>query len=113
MNKRLVIVTLTDANTDSEDVVNDDSIDRLHKPTIVHTLGWVMRDDDVGITVCTEYYDHAFRGRTIIPRVCINSVTDYKLSKPPKPRKPKSKPNGDVRAGTRTDISPGGKEPSE
>lgn len=90
MNKRLVLVNWTDANTGSEDVVTKDNIDSLHKPTIVHTLGWAMKEDDVGITVCTEYYDEAFRGRTFIPRICINSVTDHRLTKPPKPRKPKS-----------------------
>lgn len=79
-----------DANTGNDDAVTDDTIDNYHKPTIVNTLGWIMKDDEAGITLVNEYYDQTFRGRTFIPRICVVTVTDFKLTKPPKDRAKKA-----------------------
>ena len=82
VGKRLVLVEWLDANTGSEDAVDEDTVDSYHKPTSVHTLGWVLRDNEKGMTLVTEYYDSTYRGRTFIPRICIKAVTEYKLTKP-------------------------------
>lgn len=76
----LVLVTWTDAWTDN-DAVDLESVHAVHKPTIVHTLGWVLKDDDVGISLVTEFYLSSYRGRTFIPRCNIQSVTQYSLTR--------------------------------
>lgn len=78
---QLVLVEWLDANTDN-DAVTLDNVNAYHKAWTVHTLGWCMREDEEGITLVTEYYDDAFRGRTFIPRAMIKSVTPYVLSRP-------------------------------
>ncbi len=83
MNKLpLVLVTWNDANTGNEDVVTPENVEAYHKPTIVYTLGWLLRDDAKGITLVNEYYDEFYRGRTFIYRPMIISVTQFNLSKP-------------------------------
>jgi hypothetical protein len=77
----LVMVVWDDANT-GEDSIDKDTVAGYHRPTVVHTLGWVMRDDDIGITLVNEFYEESYRGRTFIPRGMIKSVTPYNLSRP-------------------------------
>lgn len=95
-NPLLVMVEWDDANTGNEDTVTPDTLDALHKPIIIHTLGWVMREDEIGITLCNEWYHGAYRGRTFVPRGMIRSITPYTLTKQrtPRPsnRPPKSTP---------------------
>lgn len=81
----LVLVEWDDAHT-GEEAIDRDTVTSYHKPTIISTLGWVLIDDEVGITLVNEYYDSSYRGRTFIPRGMVRSVTPYKLSKP-RPRK--------------------------
>jgi hypothetical protein len=78
----LVLVTWNDANVGGDDVVTEDNVKNFHKPTIIHTLGWLVRSDDVGLTVVNEYYDDAFRGRTFVPAGMVIDVQVYKLAKP-------------------------------
>lgn len=83
MNKLpLVLVTWNDANTGNEDVVTPENVEAYHKPTVVYTLGWLLRDDVKGVTIVNEYYDEFYRGRTFIYRPMIISVTPFNLSKP-------------------------------
>jgi hypothetical protein len=87
VDKPLVQVQWWDANTGTDDVVDEDNLAGYHKPTLVTTIGWLMRQDDVGITLCNEHYDKSFRGRTFIPAAMVlpNGVQPYKS--PPHPRK--------------------------
>jgi len=82
----LVIVAWNDANTGNEDVVTLETVDSYHKPTVIHTIGWLLKGDDNGVTLVNEYYDGYFRGRTFIPGGMVISITPYNLSKPRKPR---------------------------
>lgn len=66
----LVLVVWDDASFDHEPVT-EESVDGVHHPTIVSTLGWVLRDNERGMTVVTEFYDGSYRGRTFIPRAMI------------------------------------------
>lgn len=81
-----VTVVWNDADT-GEEAVDEQNIDSYHKPTVVTTVGWALRHDTVGITICTEYYGSSYRGRTFIPGVCLISVTPTTLSK----RRPRPK----------------------
>lgn len=90
-NAPLVLVVWKDANTGNDDVVTKDNVDQFHKPTIVSTLGWLLKNDDEGITLVNEFYEDCFRGRTFIFKPMIVSVTPFNLVKPRK-AKPKSPP---------------------
>jgi len=81
-NLPLVLVTWNDANVGGDDVVTLDNVNDYHKPTVVTTLGWLLKADDAGITLVNEYYEDAFRGRTFIYRPMIVSISPYNLSKP-------------------------------
>lgn len=78
---QLAIVEWDDAWT-SEEPVSRSMAATVHKPELVTTIGWVLLDDERGITLANEYYDDTYRGRTFVPRAMIRSVTPYKLSKP-------------------------------
>ena len=83
LNLPLVIVEWNDAvNWDSPVSLQD--VAGCHRPEIVHTLGWILKDDEVGISLATEYYDESYRGRSFIPRAMIKTVTPYALTKPRK-----------------------------
>lgn len=77
----LVLVAWNDANTDN-DPVTIESVRAVHKPMVVHTLGWLLYEDEDGLTVVNEWYFDSYRGRTFIPRGMLISVTPYKLSRP-------------------------------
>lgn len=58
----------------------------VHKPERITTIGWLMKEDDVGVQLANEFYDDTYRGRTFIPRAMIVGVTRYGLSKSRKPK---------------------------
>ena len=75
-----VIVEWNDAVTwDTPISIEDVSV--CHRPEVVYTLGWVLKEDERGISLATEYYDEQFRGRSFIDRAMIKSVTPYKLTR--------------------------------
>jgi hypothetical protein len=51
---------------------------RDHAPTIMETIGWLMDDDESGVSVCNERYTEdgevCFRGHTFVPRGIVVSV---------------------------------------
>lgn len=86
----LVLIEWLDANTGNEPV-DADNVGSLHKPWVIHSLGWVLQDDEIGITIVTEYYDSTYRGRTFIPRGMVQSLTPFTLSRPRKKHSPEEK----------------------
>src|SRR5262245_51565615 len=96
MALQLALVTWWDAWQDTDNFSTAHGIAQTHKPLVVETLGWIVKDDEVGISVVNERTNEdgeEFRGRTFIPRAMVRSVTLYKLSKP---RPPKSQPHPEV-----------------
>jgi hypothetical protein len=77
----LVLVEWDDAWTDHEPIT-EYAAGIAHGPERLRTLGWVLKEDDVGITVVNEFYGDEYRGRTFIPRGMVRSVTRYTLQKP-------------------------------
>ena len=69
-----------------------------HKPKAITTIGWLLRQDEVGVSIANEYYDEdsTYRGRTFIMASMVQSVTEYQLSKPRKPRAKRLKSAGDT-----------------
>ena len=92
----LVIVEWLDA-VDWESPVSLEEASSRHRPELVISVGWLLKDDEVGVLLADEYYDEMYRRMEFIPRVNIRSVTHYKLvrprTKPSGPRKVKVTPD--------------------
>lgn len=88
----LVVVEWNDAWIDGSDPVNLAEVGTSHKPKVIVTLGYVLKDDDVGLSLANEYYEDesVYRGRTFIPRQMVKTVTPYRLSRPRTKRQPPS-----------------------
>jgi hypothetical protein len=79
----LVAVAWDDAQSSSGDFVDPTSLDVVHCPKLVLTIGWLLRDDTIGVSVCNEFVEGiGYRGHTFVPRSLIQSVKTLK-----KPRK--------------------------
>ena len=82
----LVEVTWLDAWADTDSFSSAHGITITHKPMTIYTLGWLVHEDEVGISVANERSvgedGETYRGRTFIPSGMIKSVTHYKLTKP-------------------------------
>lgn len=77
----LVLAIWKDANTGNDDVVTLENVTTYHKPTLVNTLGWLVHEDEEGLTIVNEFYDDAFRGRTFIYRPMLVKLIQFKLVK--------------------------------
>lgn len=77
----LAVVVWHDAWVKEEPILLDDA-KTTHLPTTVTTIGWVLYEDEKGISLANEHYDASWRGRTFIPKAMIVSVTPFKLAKP-------------------------------
>jgi hypothetical protein len=90
VDRQLVIIAWLDAWQDQENFSTAHGIRATHEAMPVETIGWLIQDDDVGISVVNEWSTQdghdVFRGRTFVPRAMVKSVTTYKLTKPRKPK---------------------------
>jgi hypothetical protein len=89
---KLVEITWLDPHSPAATAVyNVTELDDVHKPIVVKTVGRLLRDDHVGITLaCEDVGENNYRGLTFILRVLIENVKP--LSSNRKPRKAKIKP---------------------
>lgn len=86
----LVIVEWLDAWTNELGVTVED-VGASHRPVKVQTIGWLLKDDEVGVSLANEHFDDgSYRGRTFILRSMIASVTPFSLTKPRKKPLPKT-----------------------
>jgi len=53
-----------------------------HRPELVQSIGWLLKEDEAGVLIGCEYYDEMYRRVEFIPRVNIKSTTRFKLTKP-------------------------------
>jgi hypothetical protein len=89
---QLVEVVWNDAWADHDNFSTIHGITQSHDPLVVHTLGWLLVDDEKGLSVANERSSEddgkdTYRGRTFIPRAMIKSVTPFNLAKPRKSKK--------------------------
>ena len=83
----LVLVEWDDAWADATAAVTERDVGDSHKAEVIRTLGWLLKEDDKGVSVAAEYCaDGSYRGRSFIPRGMIRSMTHYRLVKPRKPK---------------------------
>lgn len=84
---QLVLIKWDDAWADTDNFSTLHGMQQTHKPMVIQSLGWLLQDDEVGISICNERSTdeeghETYRGRTFIPRGMIRSVTPFNLSKP-------------------------------
>jgi hypothetical protein len=78
----LVVIVWDDAWVRAEESVAMGDVHATHKPMSITTIGWLLLENEDGISVANEYYDDTYRGRTFIPRAMVKSVTRFALTKP-------------------------------
>lgn len=77
-----MIVKWNDAHSPTDtDIIDSSNIDdKLHRPTPIYTVGWLLKDDLRGVSIGSEWCeDDDYRSTTFIPRVLIVSI--HRLSK--------------------------------
>lgn len=86
----LAIVIWLDAWAESGDATSVLDVHEKHRATIMQTIGWILQDDDAGISIfnerCLDEGEEVYRSRTFIPRLMVRSTTPVNLSRPRKPR---------------------------
>lgn len=89
---RYVTCTWLDAWADPVDDVSLEKAAEKHKPLEMETRGWLLVDNEVGISLFVERTADrdSYRGRTFIPKGMIKSVEDFPPIK--KRRKPRAAP---------------------
>lgn len=91
-----VIIVWDDAWGDATAVVTLKDVEAKHRPTVMQTIGWLLKEDEKGISLanerCLDLGDEGYRGQTFIPRSLVRSVTPFKVSIPRKKKEPVSQP---------------------
>lgn len=89
---RFAIVRWLDAWSDGVDDTSAEKAFESHKPVEMETRGWILMDDEVGVSMFYERHSDksAYRGRTFIPRGMIKSIEDFPVKRKPKASKPKT-----------------------
>lgn len=85
----LVSCSWKDAWSDEENFQTTHGVALTHGPMIVTTIGWLLKDDEVGVSIANEKSvqddgEVVYRGRTFIPKEMLISITPFKLAKPRK-----------------------------
>jgi hypothetical protein len=81
-----VIILWDDAWIDANEPMTLTDVESRHKPLVVKTFGWLIKKDEVGVTLAAERYldssEHdCFRTSTFIPAQMIKSITPVNLTK--------------------------------
>ena len=96
MTPRFIACTWLDAWGDTAGDATPENVHEKHKPAIMQTVGWLLRDDEIGVSIFCERDTEfeSYRGRTFIPRGMIQLIEDF----PPKRKYKKKLPkvNKDV-----------------
>jgi len=91
MDAKFVAVQWWDAWADAHESVSPEDAHQKHKATLMETRGWLLCDDEKGVSIfnerCLDEGDGSFRGRTFVPRAMIHSVEPVG-----NPRKKRMKP---------------------
>lgn len=84
----LVRVSWLDAHSGANYLTEYSADDIPHGPAHAYTVGYMIRNDEKGITVMGEFFpdDAQFRGRTFIPAGMVLGVDKLRIASKPKPR---------------------------
>lgn len=92
--RRPSVVVWNDAHASLEEVAADEVAGR-HKPSVIHTYGYIVRSDEVGVSIAAEWLpaenggDETFRGVTFIPRGMV--IEEHKARQPRRPKESTNK----------------------
>lgn len=86
MAYQFVVVLWDDAWIDATEPMTIADVDVRHKPLVVKTFGWLLKESEIGVTLASERYidttEHdVFRAATFIPHPMIKSITPVTLTK--------------------------------
>lgn len=86
MKPPFVRVEWDDAWADTDEFVTPHAIEKTHRAMRITTMGWLLHEDEHGLSVANEASTDAggtetYRGRTFIPRGMILSVTRLRVAK--------------------------------
>ena len=72
----LVAITWDDAHGSSTQDINANHLDAIHLPIIMTTVGWLIKQDEVGFTLSGEWcvVDGDYRGHTFIPFDMVKNI---------------------------------------
>jgi hypothetical protein len=86
MSYPLVIVVWDDAYGGAHTPTAEHELAAGHHPLVVQTIGWLLLDNEEGVSLFNERYDDEgttlWRGRSFIPRGMVRSVTPFNLTRP-------------------------------
>lgn len=87
-----VVVVWDDAHSSAVIPVTVKDIGLEHRASVFQTVGWLLQDDTVGVSIanerCLDQGDETYRGHTFIPRSLIRSINHFNLTRPRKPKEP-------------------------
>ena len=87
MDRPLVIVIWDDAWSNADEPITISDAIAKHGPEEIHTIGWLLVDDERGVFLANEYYSNdTYRGQTFIPRGMVRKITPYTLTRKRAPR---------------------------
>lgn len=77
-----VLVLWDDAHADFDTVTLDDAHVK-HRPELMVTAGWLIRQDSEGISLAAEFCpsDSTYRARSFIPGVLVKDIIPVRLPK--------------------------------
>jgi len=84
VNKPIVIVRWNDAQSSATHVFKEGEDMNYHKPMVMETLGWLLNDDEQGVSVMNEAFSEEglnYRGHTFVPRSLILSTEVVKAQR--------------------------------
>jgi len=87
--KPIVVVRWNDAQSSATHVFKESEDQNFHRPCVMETLGWLLRDDEEGVSVMNEVFSEEglnYRGHTFIPRSLVVEMRVVKKPRQPKPK---------------------------
>lgn len=103
--KPIVVVRWNDAQSSATKVYTENETG-YHAPIVMETLGWLLKDDDAGVSIVTEVFSEEglnnYRGHTFVPRGMVIDVIHLPIKpvrsrKRAQPRSSQAVPPADVR----------------
>lgn len=87
-SKPFAMVVWDDAHGTSSDQFTEDEIQKKHKGARFQSYGWLIRSDEIGVTLVCEWEpaEKSYRAQMFIPRGMVVEEQTFRLTPPRKPR---------------------------
>lgn len=83
-SKPLVCIIWEDAHGSSLGDYAESEVEHFHQPATYTSFGLLLKRDDKGVSIASEWTGHEYRGLSFIPSQMIRDVIDLGLPKRPK-----------------------------